>query len=73
MSIDEIKKLDAKDRIILINEIWETLISEKNEILSPSWHKDLLNERKEKIESNKAKFISLEELKKIWISKILFF
>ncbi len=63
MSIDEIKKLDVKDRIILMNEIWSTLESEDSNIESPNWHKDILEKRIEKIKNNEAKFISLEELK----------
>ena len=63
MSIDEIKKLDIKDRIILMNEIWATLESEDVKIESPSWHEDILKERIEKINNNDAKYISLEELK----------
>lgn len=67
MSIDEIKKLDIKDRIILINEIWATLESEDLKIESPSWHEDILKERIENINNNNAKYISLEELKAKWI------
>lgn len=67
MSIDEIKKLDIKDRIILMNEIWATLESEDLEIESPSWHEAILKERIEKINNNDAKYISLEELKAKWI------
>ena len=67
MSIDEIKKLDIKDRIILMNEIWATLESEDVEIESPSWHEDILKERIENINNNNAKYISLEELKAKWI------
>ena len=63
MSIDEIKKLDIKDRIILINEICATLESEDVKIESPSWHEDILKERIENINNNNAKYISLEELK----------
>ena len=63
MSIDEIKKLDIKDRIILMNEIWATLESEDLKIESPSWHEDTLKERIENINNNNAKYISLEELK----------
>ncbi len=63
MSIDEIKKLDIKDRIILMNEIWATLESEDLKIESPSWHEDILKKRIEKINNNNAKYISLEELK----------
>ena len=63
MSIDEIKKLDIKDRIILMNEIWATLESEDLKIESPSWDEDILKKRIEKINNNNAKYISLEELK----------
>ncbi|MGJ0373068.1 addiction module protein [Aliarcobacter cryaerophilus] len=65
MSIDEIKKLDVKDRIILMNDIWESLESESSKIESPNWHKDILEERIEKIKNGEAYFISLEKLKNL--------
>ena len=52
MSIDEIKKLDIKDRIILMNEIWATLESEDLKMESPLWHEDILKERTENINNN---------------------
>ena len=64
MSIDDIKNLDIKDRIILINEIWETLETEDSKIESPEWHEDVIKDRIEKIRNNEAKYISLEELKR---------
>ncbi len=63
MSLDEIKKLDVKDRIILMNEIWATLEEEDTNIESPSWHKEVLEERLQKLDNNEAEFISLEDLK----------
>lgn len=63
MSIDEIKKLDIKDRIILMNEIWSTLESEDSKIESPLWHEEILRHRIHLIEENKAKYISIQELK----------
>ncbi len=65
MGIDEIKKLDVKERIILMNEIWETLDSEN--VDSPTWHKDILEERINKIKNGEAKYITLEDLKSKWI------
>lgn len=65
MSIDEIKKLDVKDRIILMNDIWESLESESSKIESPNWHKVILEERIEKIKNGEANFISLEKLKNL--------
>ena len=35
------------------------------EIKPPAWHAEILSDRKEKIESGKANFISLEELRSI--------
>jgi len=35
----------------------------KSEINFPEWHRDILEERKRKIENYKAEFISLEELR----------
>ena len=63
MSIDEIKKLNVKDRIILMNEIWETLYTTEDNLDSPSWRKDVLDKRINTIKNNEAKYISLEELK----------
>ena len=63
MSIDEIKRLNPKERIILMNEIWESFEDENKMIESPSWHQEVLEERMLKIKNNEAKFISLEELK----------
>ena len=63
MSLDEIKKLDVKDRIILMNEIWATLEVEDEKIESPTWHKEILENRLEKLDNDEAQFITLEELK----------
>ena len=63
MSLDEIKKLDVKERIILMNEIWSTLEEDDIKVESPSWHKEVLDNRLEKLDNNKAEFITLKELK----------
>lgn len=57
----EIKKMPAKEKLILMEEIWDTLKSE--EIESPSWHTDVVSERQRKIERGEANFISINELK----------
>jgi len=70
MSIDEIKQLNVKDRIILMNDIWESLEYKSDSIESPQWHEMILKERVAKIKNNEATFISLEELKSRWILTI---
>ena len=61
------KKLNPKERIILINDIWESLESENITVESPSWHKQVLDERIKKMENNEARYVSLEELKNRWM------
>jgi len=63
MSIDEIKKLNPKEKIILMNEIWESFEDNNTIIESPTWHKEVLEERISKMKNDEAKYISLEDLK----------
>ena len=67
MCIDEIKNLDINQRLNLIDMIWQTLENQEKDIESPTWHKDILEKRLEKIEKNDVKYISLDELKKLCI------
>lgn len=63
MRANEIKNLDVKERIILMNTIWETLEGESVAIESPQWHEEVLKARVKKMKNNQVKIISLEELK----------
>ncbi len=53
----------VKEKIILMTDIWESLEVESNLIESPSWHKEILDERIKKMKDNKVRYVSLEELK----------
>ncbi|MDA3925954.1 MAG: addiction module protein [Kiritimatiellae bacterium] len=57
----EIKEMPVKDRLILMEEIWDSLKNDNPE--SPAWHLDVLKERKKKIREGKAEFISIDQLK----------
>ncbi len=45
LSID---KMSTKDRIQAMEDLWDALTHEKNEIESPSWHEDILNSRRKR-------------------------
>jgi hypothetical protein len=51
------------ERLRAMEELWDALCHEDQEIDSPAWHGDILEERKKKIESGKAEFISINDLK----------
>ncbi|MCA1809240.1 MAG: addiction module protein [Kiritimatiellia bacterium] len=63
MTTLEINKMPTKDKIILMEEIWDSLLHDDGEIESPAWHEDILRERMLKIQDGSAEYISIDELK----------
>ncbi|MBI5968664.1 MAG: addiction module protein [Deltaproteobacteria bacterium] len=63
MNTQEIKKMTRVERLQAMEALWDSLIEEASEIESPEWHRDVLEERKKKIETGEAEFISLEKLR----------
>jgi hypothetical protein len=63
MDTREIRKMSRAERLLAMEALWASLVEEEAEIESPDWHRDILQERKHKIESGKAEFISLEKLR----------
>jgi len=63
MDTHEIRKMSRAERLQTIEALWDSLAEEEAEIESPDWHRDILEERRRKIESGKAEFISLEKLR----------
>lgn len=59
----EIKKMSRIERLQAMESLWDSLMDEESEIESPEWHRDILEERKRKIETGEAEFISLEKLR----------
>jgi hypothetical protein len=41
--------------------LWDALCHDSEEPPSPTWHEDVLTERRNRIESGTARFLSIEE------------
>ena len=63
MNTLEIKKMSRLERLQTMEYLWDSLIDDESEIESPEWHRDILEERKRKIENGKVEFISLDKLR----------
>ena len=63
MNIAEVKKLSTKERLEVMEVIWESLMNEPEELETPDWHKPILQERKRRIEAGEVGFIPLSDLK----------
>ncbi len=62
MILTEIEKMSTIERLQAMEKLWDALCNEE-EIESPEWHKDILQERKKKIEKGETEYISLKDLK----------
>ena len=63
MNIADLKKMSKAERLRAMEAIWDSLLYEGVELDTPKWHEKILEDRKNIILSDKAKFISLAELK----------
>ncbi len=63
MSIDEIKMLDISERIILVEEIWDSIAKEQDNVGLSEYEKSVLDERLASLENNPDMLMSWDEMK----------
>lgn len=56
-------QMTVEEKLRAMEAIWRSLSQQDDQVPVPGWHKQLLDERERQIDSGKAKFISLEEMK----------
>ena len=56
--------MSVTERLRAMEALWESFINEDVEVDSPQWHGEILAQRKARIASGQASFISLDSLKK---------
>ncbi len=64
MSIAEIMQLPRSERLSVMEQLWDSLCRDAQELESPAWHQKVLAARKAKMDSPEARFLTLEELGK---------
>ena len=64
MKTSDIKKMSVAERLQAMELLWDSFLYEGVEVDSPSWHGDVLSQRKAKVDSGKGNFISLNKLKR---------
>ena len=63
MSIDEIKQLDITERIILVEEIWDSIAKEQEHVSLSEYEKEILDARLASLENGTDTLMSWDELK----------
>jgi len=51
------------ERLQAMEELWDAICHDDSTPEPPEWHKQILSDRKQKIQSGTAKFVTLEALK----------
>jgi len=64
ISTADINKLSVKEKMILLEKLWSSLKQDDVNLTTPSWHKDVLDERRRKLENSEAKFLTLDDLRR---------
>jgi putative addiction module component (TIGR02574 family) len=62
MSLNDIYNLPSSEKLHLIEQLWDRL--DDKDIVSPDWHKEILNDRKKRYENGELTLTSLEDFKK---------
>jgi len=63
MMLAEAKTMTQGERLQAMEELWDVICHDDTVLEPPKWHKNILAERREKMQSGKAKFITIEEIK----------
>ena len=63
MSIDEIKQLDIAERILLVEEIWDSIAKEQDHLVLSEYEKEVLDMRLISLEEEPHNLISWDEIK----------
>lgn len=63
MSIDEIKQLDITERILLVEEIWDSIAKEQDNLELSVYEKQVLDARLVSLENNSDNLMSWDEIK----------
>jgi putative addiction module component (TIGR02574 family) len=63
MSIDEIKMLDVTERIILVEEIWDSIAKDQDNVGLSEYEKEILDIRLKSLENNTDNLMSWDEIK----------
>lgn len=59
----QIDGMTTAERLQAMEQLWEALSRSPSDVPSPSWHGDVLADRKARVERGEAAFLTLEQLR----------
>jgi putative addiction module component (TIGR02574 family) len=59
----QIERMSVTERLRAIDQLWDSLARDVDDIPSPDWHQDVLVDRKARAQRGEAKFLTLDQLR----------
>lgn len=59
-----LEQMSTEEKIQTMETIWDNLCKKADSLSSPSWHKNILHEREERIKNGDEKFVDWDKAKK---------
>lgn len=58
-----LNQMSIADKLNTINQIWDSLVGQADDVPSPEWHTQVLSIRQQKVQNEEAQFHSLASVK----------
>ncbi|MHB8791029.1 MAG: addiction module protein [Desulfobulbaceae bacterium] len=58
-----LEKMTTKDKLMILEQLWDDLTRNPEDVPSPTWHGEILSAREEEIKEGKAGFTDLAKAK----------
>ena len=58
-----LKEMTLQEKLAVMESLWEDLARTPEAVESPAWHKDILDERRQRLAEGKSRFIDWETAK----------
>jgi putative addiction module component (TIGR02574 family) len=59
----QIDRMSVTERLQAMDQLWDSLTRDGDEIPSPDWHREVLAARKTRAQRGEAKFLTLDQLR----------
>jgi hypothetical protein len=58
-----LNEMTITEKLVVMNQIWDDLMRNPDNIPSPEWHKEVLSARAERVKNGKANFKNYDSVK----------
>ena len=64
IALEQIRQLPLREKLRLMEAIWDDISREEQDLEVPQWHKEMLDERERLLAEGKAQFMDWEEARR---------